>query len=138
MGLPMIEGGRAAWLWAENPCRPAARMARTPPLILLRRFSGKQSEREVEAVAVAAADLSLADGVKPKATKKEKVKKTAPAPAEARPVDISRVDLRVGLINKAWRHPGAERYAGGTGSVPMGDVRACARVWRGSGGSWPG
>jgi methionyl-tRNA synthetase len=26
-----------------------------------------------------------------------------------RPVDVSRIDLRVGLIRKAWRHPDAER-----------------------------
>lgn len=26
-----------------------------------------------------------------------------------RPADISRIDLRVGVINKAWRHPDAER-----------------------------
>ncbi len=32
-----------------------------------------------------------------------------PAATEAeRPVDISRVDLRVGIIRKAWRHPGAD------------------------------
>ena len=32
-----------------------------------------------------------------------------PAAAEGeRPVDVSRVDLRVGVIRKAWRHPGAD------------------------------
>ena len=29
--------------------------------------------------------------------------------AAEQPVDISRIDLRVGLIRKAWRHPDAER-----------------------------
>lgn len=76
----------------------------------------------MEAAAAATADLSLADGTNPKATKKEKVKKAAAAPAEPRPVDISRVDLRVGLIKKAWRHPGAERWAGDAGSIPWGCV----------------
>eukprot|EP00887_Chlorella_sp_A99_P004349 scaffold15.g4349.t1 len=32
----------------------------------------------------------------------------AAAKAEERPADLSRVDLRVGLIRKAWRHPDAE------------------------------
>ena len=30
------------------------------------------------------------------------------APETERPVDVSRVDLRVGVIRKAWRHPGAD------------------------------
>lgn len=38
----------------------------------------------------------------------KKVEKQASAAADNRPVDISRIDLRVGYIRKAWRHPDAE------------------------------
>ena len=33
------------------------------------------------------------------------------AAAEDKPVDVSRLDLRVGIIRKAWRHPDADRCA---------------------------
>lgn len=39
--------------------------------------------------------------------KKEKKKKTPPAPAGE--IDISKLDIRVGVINKAWEHPEAEK-----------------------------
>eukprot|EP01025_Chloroclados_australasicus_P054321 TRINITY_DN6435_c0_g1_i5.p1 TRINITY_DN6435_c0_g1~~TRINITY_DN6435_c0_g1_i5.p1 ORF type:complete len:1024 (-),score=164.90 TRINITY_DN6435_c0_g1_i5:327-3305(-) len=38
---------------------------------------------------------------------KKKKEKNAPANGDA-PVDISRLDLRVGLIRRAWKHPNAE------------------------------
>ncbi|GMH39956.1 hypothetical protein BSKO_07860 [Bryopsis sp. KO-2023] len=48
-------------------------------------------------------------GKKDKKEKKEKKEKAAPKkPAEDRAVDVSRLDLRVGHINKAWRHPDAD------------------------------
>lgn len=50
---------------------------------------------------------AAADG---KAAKKEKAASGKGGGKEPeRPVDVGRLDLRVGLINKAWRHPDAER-----------------------------
>lgn len=73
----------------------------------------------------AAAAAPAADGAKKeKKEKKEKAPKGDKVAAaaggsggggggkkeEERGADISRIDLRVGLIKKAWRHPDAERY----------------------------
>ncbi|KAL6772277.1 TSM1 [Auxenochlorella protothecoides x Auxenochlorella symbiontica] len=75
------------------------------------RFAGNQAEREASDAAEAAAKLTLGEEKAPAEApgKKVKAKKAAPAdPATNRPVDVSRVDLRVGLIKKAWKHPGAD------------------------------
>lgn len=54
------------------------------------------------------ADGAAADG---KAAKKDKAAAGGKGGGKEpeRPVDVGRLDLRVGLINKAWRHPDAER-----------------------------
>lgn len=82
------------------------------PHALCQRFGGSQADRSAAAAAEALDAAKLGEEGAAKKGKKEKVKKAA-APAADRPVDVSRVDLRVGLINKAWKHPGAERCEGG-------------------------
>eukprot|EP00526_Cylindrotheca_closterium_P005086 CAMPEP_0113615268 /NCGR_PEP_ID=MMETSP0017_2-20120614/7612_1 /TAXON_ID=2856 /ORGANISM="Cylindrotheca closterium" /LENGTH=634 /DNA_ID=CAMNT_0000524497 /DNA_START=128 /DNA_END=2032 /DNA_ORIENTATION=+ /assembly_acc=CAM_ASM_000147 len=42
-----------------------------------------------------------------KSEKKEKKKKSAPAPAG--PIDVSKLDIRVGVINKVWEHEEADK-----------------------------
>jgi hypothetical protein len=75
--------------------------------------NGKAAAADGKAADGKAADGKAADG-KAAGGKKEKGaggggKGGSKAPE--RPVDIGRLDLRVGLINKAWRHPDAERCA---------------------------
>lgn len=107
-GLECAQAGRA---------RPAACLPTHPnphrPQSSSYRFAGNQAEREASDAAEAAAKLTLGEEKAPAEApgKKVKNKKAAPAdPATNRPVDVSRVDLRVGLIKKAWKHPGADRW----------------------------
>jgi aminoacyl tRNA synthase complex-interacting multifunctional protein 1 len=48
------------------------------------------------------------EAVPEKEAKKKKQKKSAPAPV-ANEVDISKLDIRVGVISKAWEHPVADK-----------------------------
>lgn len=78
--------------------------------IVLHRFSGSQGDRAAAAAAEALEAVKVDDKNKDKnKDKKQNNAKKPAAPQADRPVDISRVDLRVGLINKAWKHPGADR-----------------------------
>jgi methionine--tRNA ligase beta chain len=43
------------------------------------------------------------------AAKKEKQKKTPPPVPDLGPIDISKLDIRVGVIQKAWEHPEADK-----------------------------
>jgi aminoacyl tRNA synthase complex-interacting multifunctional protein 1 len=76
------------------------------------------AKAEAPAVAAAAAGSEAADGTAPPAAKKQKAAKkdTAPkaaAPAAAAPaedeLDPTKLDIRVGIIVKAWEHPEAEK-----------------------------
>jgi len=71
------------------------------------RYGGNQAEN---AAAAAAAGDKGADKRKGGADKKGADKKAAPKKKEDpnRPVDFSRVDVRVGQITKVWKHPDAE------------------------------
>lgn len=95
------------------------------------RFAGNQADRAAAAAATSAsaaaapaAKSAAAAEKKPAAGGKKAVgaaaadgaagkaaggKKAAAAAADSRPADVSRIDLRVGVINKAWRHPEADR-----------------------------
>eukprot|EP00236_Picocystis_salinarum_P001455 CAMPEP_0183828968 /NCGR_PEP_ID=MMETSP0807_2-20130328/3068_1 /TAXON_ID=88271 /ORGANISM="Picocystis salinarum, Strain CCMP1897" /LENGTH=791 /DNA_ID=CAMNT_0026074175 /DNA_START=87 /DNA_END=2462 /DNA_ORIENTATION=- len=64
------------------------------------RFSGDQKTDLANAAA-------SADSSKPAVRKKAKGGKGAP-PAQEKPVDLSRLDVRVGLITKCWKHPEAD------------------------------
>ncbi|KAL7098311.1 hypothetical protein ACP275_09G008800 [Erythranthe tilingii] len=80
------------------------------------KFAGSQADRKVKADAAAKKltdklkEVEISDGKK---AKKEKAKKSAEtktkvsAPAEAE-ISISRLDIRVGLITKAQKHPDAD------------------------------
>ncbi|KAL8041805.1 hypothetical protein ABFX02_09G007800 [Erythranthe guttata] len=80
------------------------------------KFAGSQADRKVKADAAAKKltdklqEVEISDGKK---VKKEKAKKSAEtktkvsAPAEAE-ISISRLDIRVGLITKAQKHPDAD------------------------------
>ncbi|PRW21084.1 putative methionine--tRNA ligase [Chlorella sorokiniana] len=77
--------------------------------------AGKGATKGGDSKAAAkAADGGKADGAAAGKGKKEKGDKAAAAGGgkgskePERPADISRIDLRVGLIKKAWRHPDAE------------------------------
>merc|ERR1711935_163303 len=50
---------------------------------------------------------SKEEAAKPKNEKKQKKKKSPPAPAG--PIDISKLDMRVGVINKVWEHEEADK-----------------------------
>lgn len=99
--------------------------------VFRQRFAGSQADREIIAAAVrgsgggqkksdskqangtpppaAAPELERGDGKKSKDATKQSKKGAAPAPAaKDLPIDISRLDLRVGLIKNAWKHPDAE------------------------------
>lgn len=69
----------------------------------------------------------IQDGKAAKDAKKQGGSSKA-APAPDRPVDIARLDLRVGQIAKVWRHPAADRCAPPSSTVlsPGGD---CHGVW---------
>jgi len=99
------------------------------------RFAGNQADRAA-AAAAAPATAAAAPAAKPGAAVEKKPaaggksaaagaatadgpagkaaggKKAASAAADTRPADVSRIDLRVGVINKAWRHPEADRCVG--------------------------
>lgn len=47
------------------------------------------------------------EAAKPENEKKQKKKKSPPAPAG--PIDISKLDIRVGVINKVWEHEEADK-----------------------------
>jgi len=47
------------------------------------------------------------EAAEPKSEKKQKKKKSPPAPAG--PIDISKLDIRVGVINKVWEHEEADK-----------------------------
>lgn len=80
----------------------------------------KEKKGAVPAASAAGAPTDVPNGEAKAAGKKEKKKAVADGPSAAsagkkekkpaddRPADISRIDLRVGHIRKAWRHPDAE------------------------------
>lgn len=76
------------------------------------RFGGSQAERETKSAAVAAAPTQAAAGSVNKAAQVPASKGSKGGeekkPKEDGPTDVSRLDIRVGLIKKAWRHPDAE------------------------------
>lgn len=53
-------------------------------------------------------DVAADDEVKEKKQKKKK-KKKSPPPAPAGDIDVSKLDIRVGVINKAWEHEEADK-----------------------------
>jgi tRNA-binding EMAP/Myf-like protein len=67
--------------------------------------------KELEIATGGAAPAAAAPA--PKREKKAKAKKAAPPPKAAAPVvnlaDVSALDIRVGFINKAWKHPDSEK-----------------------------
>lgn len=83
------------------------------------RFGGSQAERDTKSAAVAAAGSapSSQGGPAIKAPpptagaskeKKGEDKPAKPSKEVEGPMDVSRLDIRVGLIKKAWKHPDAE------------------------------
>ena len=77
---------------------------------LKERFGGDQ---RADAEAAAAAAAAGGGGEAAAGGKKGGKKAAAPAPGggdddPSRPVDFSRLDVRVGVIKRAWRHPGAD------------------------------
>ena len=82
------------------------------------RFGGSQAERDTKASAAASGSTApsqggntskaaTAPGLGSKDGKKGGEEKKPSKEAEG-PLDVSRLDIRVGLIKKAWRHPDAE------------------------------
>lgn len=70
----------------------------------------KKVEKKSDANGTTAAAAPKEGGKKEKKASGDTAAAAGKKPADDRPADISRIDLRVGLIKKAWRHPDADRY----------------------------
>ena len=69
----------------------------------------ESSETEPVAALAAAATSSESEVEKPKPKKKKKKKQQQQQPAEPIEIDISKLDIRVGLIENAWEHEEADK-----------------------------
>jgi methionyl-tRNA synthetase len=90
---------------------PLVREIREEEIAALKERFGGDQRADAEAAAAAAAEAGAAAGGK-KGGGGKKAAATAAAPTgdddPNRPVDFSRLDVRVGVVKKAWRHPGAD------------------------------
>lgn len=99
-----VEEFRAKYAGSQAE-RSAAAAASGPPAA---KGKGKEAKANGGAAAPPAAKGEKKKGDEKKKADGAKEDGKKPAAADA-PIDISRIDLRVGLIRKAWRHPDAER-----------------------------
>ncbi len=67
-----------------------------------------------------------ASSTQPKKAKAEKAKKGGGGGETAAPVDVSRLDMRVGRIVKAWKHPDADGLYVEEGRGGWGETWVCA------------
>eukprot|EP00803_Ostreobium_quekettii_P011625 evm.model.scf_2551.2 EVM.evm.TU.scf_2551.2 scf_2551:3680-5483(+) len=70
--------------------------------------SSKESKAPGDETADGAAVAAAAGGKGKKEKKKGRGEGRAAPAKEEKPVDVSRINLRVGFINKAWQHPDAD------------------------------
>ena len=66
-----------------------------------------ESEEDLKTAQYAAVEEEDTEGEKKDKSKKEKKKKTPPAPAGE--IDVSKLDIRVGVIQKVWEHEEADK-----------------------------
>lgn len=71
-------------------------------------LKGEAPEGAVDLEAAAEAAAASVDTEQPKQEKKQKKKKKTP-PAPAADIDVSKLDIRVGVITKAWLHEEADK-----------------------------
>lgn len=85
------------------PVKPVPAVQKTPPT-----KQGGPSTATVPATSDPAPPASSAHPKKGKWEKTEKKKGGGEAVHSTSPVDVSRLDMRVGRIQKAWKHPDAD------------------------------
>mmetsp|Transcript_119286 Transcript_119286/g.345021 ORF Transcript_119286/g.345021 Transcript_119286/m.345021 type:complete len:626 (+) Transcript_119286:205-2082(+) len=94
------DDGMATFLSGAPPAQPKEdyRMDTVPPYIV-------ESEEELKKIKEEAAVNGQTEA--PQQDKKQKKKKTPPAPAGD--IDVSKLDIRVGVIQKVWEHEEADK-----------------------------
>eukprot|EP00428_Durinskia_dybowskii_P042690 CAMPEP_0170270554 /NCGR_PEP_ID=MMETSP0116_2-20130129/35222_1 /TAXON_ID=400756 /ORGANISM="Durinskia baltica, Strain CSIRO CS-38" /LENGTH=634 /DNA_ID=CAMNT_0010521747 /DNA_START=81 /DNA_END=1985 /DNA_ORIENTATION=+ len=107
------DDGMATFLAGEPPQQPQEelRTDKVPPTIVrsweeLRKF---KDESTTNGAAAAPVMEATKDEVKQVVSEEEKKSPPAAAPATKDEIDISKLDIRVGVITKAWEHPEAEK-----------------------------